>query len=251
VRPPLIYGDVVRPGPVTVEWARGAHARTRRPVKAILTGPVTLLRWSFAPDDRPPDETCAQIALAIRDETVDLETAGIRIVQLDEPALREGLPAHAEDVHAYLDWAVGSFRLASCGLRDDTQVHAHVCYADFDDFLDVLQSLDVDVLSVEAARSGMGLLGALNGGWRGGIGPGVHDVHAPGVPPTEEIVERLRRALAVLGPEQLWVNPDCGLKTRRWQEVVPALENMVEAAAIVRAELAGRWPAQPRRASGA
>ena len=282
VRPPIVYGDVARRGPMTVEWTRAAQARTDRPVKAILTGPVTLLRWSFARDDQPADLTCAQIALAVRDEAVDLERAGLRIVQIDEPGLPEGLPPHRADWDAYLDWAVGSFRLASCGLRDRTQLHSHICYVGLDDLVEVLAALDADVLSVSSTRSGSRVLDAVTtvstkpaaeastppgagastapaaaasttpgagAGWPGQLGPGLWDVHAPAVPGVAELTDRLRRALAVLGPERLWVNPDCGLKTRRWSEVAPALTNLVRAAAAVRAELPAGPPASRPEAS--
>jgi 5-methyltetrahydropteroyltriglutamate--homocysteine methyltransferase len=252
-RPPLIHGDVTRTGPVTVEWARAAQARTGRPVKAVLPGPVTLLRRSFARDDQPAGATCAQLALAVRDEVVDLERAGLRVVQLDEPALPAGLPAHRADGDAYLDWAVGCFRLASCGVSDRTQVHAHVCHAGTrawsrwtpGDTLEVLAALDADVLSLGAGGQGAHLLDALGDGeWPTQLGPGLWDVRAPAVPGVADLVVRLRRALAVLGPERLWVTPGCGLATRRWEEVGPALANLARAAATVRAELAGDGAAQ-------
>jgi 5-methyltetrahydropteroyltriglutamate--homocysteine methyltransferase len=247
VRPPIVYGDVSRHGPMSVEWARAAQARAVRPVKAILTGPVTLLRWSFARDDQAADLTCAQISLAVRDEAADLERAGLPIVQIDEPALPAGLPLHRADRDAYLNWAVGCFRLAAGGLGDRTQLHSHVCYADIGDMVEVLAALDADVLSVEATRSGLRVLDEVAAtGWSGQLGPGLWDVHAPSVPTVTELTERLRRALAVLGPERLWVNPDCGLKTRRWSEISPALANLVRAVATVRAELGAEVPGTPR-----
>ncbi|HKE99077.1 MAG TPA: 5-methyltetrahydropteroyltriglutamate--homocysteine S-methyltransferase [Actinomycetes bacterium] len=236
-RPPIVFGDVSRRGPMTVEWTRQAQARTQRPVKAILTGPVTMLRRSFARDDQPPEVTCTQIALAIRDEVVDLQAAGIRIIQLDEPALPVGLPPHHTDAGAYLDWAVGTFRLASCGARDETQIHVHVCDGDVDELMEVLEALDADVLSFEAARSDMAVLRALEQvGYRNELGPGVVDARSGHVPTTADILARLRAVLDVLHPEQVWVNPDRGLGARAWDEVVAALTNMVEAARTARAD---------------
>jgi 5-methyltetrahydropteroyltriglutamate--homocysteine methyltransferase len=235
VKPPLIYGDVSRPSPITVGWTGFAQSLTDRPVKGMLTGPVTILQWSFVRDDQPREQTCRQIALAVRDEVADLEAAGTAIVQIDEPALREGLPLHRADWQAYLTWAVAAFRIASSGVADETQVHTHMCYADFDDVIDAIAQFDADVISIEASRSNMDALQAF-GEFRypNGIGPGVWDIHSPRVPTVAEMVALLERALEVLSPGQLWVNPDCGLKTRNWSEVEPALRNLVEAAAIVR-----------------
>jgi 5-methyltetrahydropteroyltriglutamate--homocysteine methyltransferase len=231
VRPPILYGDVARRGPMTVRWTTFAQRCTARPVKGILTGPVTILQWSFVRDDQPRADTCRQIALALRDEVADLEAAGIAVIQIDEPALREGLPLRRRDWPAYLEWAVECFRLASCVVRDETQIHTHMCYADFEDILEAIAALDADVISIEAARSRMALLDAFRRfHYPNAIGPGVYDIHSPRVPSVEEIEALLERALEVIPAERLWVNPDCGLKTRRWAEVEPALRHMVRAA---------------------
>lgn len=236
VRPPILYGDVSRPAPMTLRWITYAQRCTARPVKGILTGPITLLQWSFVRDDQPRAETCRQIALALRDEVADLEAAGIAIIQIDEPALREGLPLRRRDRPAYLAWAVECFRLASCGVRDPTQIHTHMCYADFEDILEAIAALDADVISIEAARSGMQLLEAFQQfAYPNAIGPGVYDIHSPRVPSVEEMEGLLERALATIPAQRLWVNPDCGLKTRRWAEVEPALRHMVTAARRLRA----------------
>ncbi|HEY7037077.1 MAG TPA: 5-methyltetrahydropteroyltriglutamate--homocysteine S-methyltransferase [Thermomicrobiales bacterium] len=235
VRPPIVYGDVRRPGPMTVRWAAFAQSLTERPVKGMLTGPVTILNWSFVRDDQPRAETCRQIALAIRDEVADLDAAGIAAIQIDEPALREGLPLRRADWDAYLAWATAAFRLAAAVARDETQIHTHMCYSEFGDIIDAIAALDADVISIENARSDNELLRVFrHHGYDKGIGPGVYDIHSPRVPSKEEIVANLRATLEVLDPTQVWVNPDCGLKTRRWEEVRPALENMVEAAREVR-----------------
>lgn len=238
VRPPILYGDVARRGPITLRWITYAQRCTTKPVKGILTGPVTLLQWSFVRDDQPRADTCRQIALALREEVADLEAAGIAVIQIDEPALREGLPLRRRDWPAYLDWAVECFRLASCVVRDDTQIHTHMCYADFEDILEAIAALDADVISIEAARSGMALLAAFQRfQYPNSIGPGVYDIHSPRVPSVEEIQHLLEQALAVIPAERLWVNPDCGLKTRRWTEVEPALQHMVTAARQLREQL--------------
>jgi len=240
VKPPIIYGDVSRPGPMTVEWSRYAQSLTGRPVKGMLTGPVTILQWSFVRDDQPRSATCDQIALAIRDEVVDLEAAGIRVIQIDEPAIREGLPLRRAEWPEYLEWAIGSFRLASSGVADSTQIHTHMCYSEFNDIVDAVAAMDADVVSMETSRSRMELLDAFaRFAYPNDIGPGVYDIHSPRVPRDEEMVELLQRAARVIAPEQLWVNPDCGLKTRRWEEVVPSLEGMVRAARRLREEHAG------------
>lgn len=242
VRPPVLFGDVARPAPITLEWTSYAQSRATKPVKGMLTGPVTMLRWSFVRDDQPEADTAAQLALAIRDELVDLQAAGTAVIQVDEPALREGLPLRAEERPRYLAWATRAFRLVVSSADPATQVHTHMCYAQLGDIVDGLGELEVDVVSLEAARSGMALVADLDkASYRGGVGPGVYDVHAPRVPDVTEIETLLRRALEVLGPERLWVNPDCGLKTRRYDEVTPALSHMVAAARLLRAELvAGR-----------
>ena len=235
VKPPIIYGDIARPASMTVTWSRFAQSLTGRPVKGMLTGPVTILQWSFVRDDQPRAETCRQIALALRDEVLDLEAAGIRIVQIDEPALREGMPLHRADWDAYLKWAVECFRLTSSGVSDATQIHSHMCYAEFNDIIGAIADMDADAISIEAARSRMELLDAFAAlEYPSEIGPGVYDIHSPRVPAGDEIVHLLQRASDVLDPGQLWVNPDCGLKTRGWAEVRPALENMVAAARRMR-----------------
>jgi 5-methyltetrahydropteroyltriglutamate--homocysteine methyltransferase len=235
VKPPVIFGDVERPRPMTVRWSAYAQSLTRKPLKGMLTGPVTILAWSFVRDDQPRSLTCRQIALAIRDEVRDLEAAGIRMIQIDEPALREGLPLRAEDRKAYLDWAVESFRIASSGVKDATQIHTHMCYSEFNDIVASIAAMDADVLSVESARSRMELLGAFRAfRYPNEIGPGVYDIHSPRVPSSEEILALLEKALAVLAPGQLWVNPDCGLKTRQWKETEPSLVAMVHAAKTLR-----------------
>jgi 5-methyltetrahydropteroyltriglutamate--homocysteine methyltransferase len=237
VKPPIIFGDVSRPAPMTVEWARYAQSLTTTPVKGMLTGPVTILQWSFVRDDQPRRITCDQIALAIRDEVVDLEAAGIRVIQIDEPAIREGLPLRRADWPAYLAWAVGSFRLAISGVRDETQIHTHMCYSEFNDIIGAVAAMDADVLSIETSRSHMELLGAFaQFKYPNEIGPGVYDIHSPRVPKDQEMIDLLRRAARVIDPSQLWVNPDCGLKTRGWAEVTPSLEGMVRAARQLRDE---------------
>jgi len=240
VKPPIIWGDIRRRGPMTVEWASYAQSRTDRPMKGMLTGPITILQWSFVRNDQPRAVTARQLAFAIRDEVADLEAAGIRVIQIDEPALREGLPLHAGEHKDYLEWAVGAFRLASSGASDETQVHTHMCYGEFNDIIEAIAAFDADVISVEASRSRMELLGAFEDfEYPNEIGPGIWDIHSPRVPETSELVELLVRALDVVPAERLWVNPDCGLKTRRWEEVRPALANLVAAAHEVRARLEG------------
>jgi 5-methyltetrahydropteroyltriglutamate--homocysteine methyltransferase len=230
VKPPILYGDVSRPEAMTVGWWRHAQSLTDRPVKGMLTGPVTILQWSFVRDDQPREETCAQIALAIQDEVLDLEQAGAFAIQVDEAALREGLPLHADEQDAYVRWAVDCFRLATAPVRDETQVHTHMCYSEFGEIIDHIVRLDADVLSIEASRSGMELLGPLgDGAYPNDIGPGVYDIHSPRVPEADEIERLLALAEERVGRARLWVNPDCGLKTRTWDEVLPALRNMVEA----------------------
>jgi 5-methyltetrahydropteroyltriglutamate--homocysteine methyltransferase len=238
VRPPIVFGDVSRPVPMTVEWIEYAQSKTEKPVKGMLTGPVTMLQWSFVRDDQPRSETCEQLALAIRDEVEDLEKAGVGIIQVDEPAIREGLPLRKDRWDEYLEWAVYSFRVATSVVRDDTMVLTHMCYSDFGDIMEHIQAMDADVNLIEAARSRMELLHDWEKtGYTNDIGPGVYDIHSPRVPSTEEMVELLREAARVLRSEQIWVNPDCGLKTRAWDEVEPSLRNMVEAARQLREEL--------------
>ena len=236
VKPPIIYGDVSRPKPMTVRWSTFAQAHTDRPVKGMLTGPVTILQWSFVRDDQPRSETAQQLALAISDEVLDLERAGIRIIQIDEPALREGLPLRRADWGGYLDWAVNAFRLATSRVQDATQIHTHMCYSEFNDVIRVIERMDADVISIENARSGAELLEAFRGyKYPNEIGPGVYDMHSPRVPATEEIAAALERMREVLEDRQIWVNPDCGLKTRGWDETLAALRHVVEAARQLRA----------------
>ncbi|MGV9719060.1 5-methyltetrahydropteroyltriglutamate--homocysteine S-methyltransferase [Nocardia beijingensis] len=235
VRPPILFGDVVRRAPMTVEWIGYAQSLTGKPVKGMLTGPVTILAWSFVRDDQPLAESARQVALAIREETVDLEAAGIRIIQVDEPALRELLPLRAADQPGYLEWSVRAFRLATSGVSDATQIHTHLCYSEFGEVIDAIAGLDADVTSIEAARSHMEVLDDLNAaGFDLGVGPGVYDIHSPRVPSVDEITASLRAALKAIPAERLWVNPDCGLKTRGRTEVEASLRNMVAAAAAVR-----------------
>jgi 5-methyltetrahydropteroyltriglutamate--homocysteine methyltransferase len=240
VRPPILHGDVSRPRPMTVAWAGYAQSRTSQPVKGMLTGPVTMLSWSFVRDDQPLAETAGQVALAVRDEIADLEAAGIRIIQVDEPALRELLPLRRADRDAYLAWAVGAFRLATSGAADATQIHTHMCYSEFGEIIDAIDGLDADVTTVEAARSRMEFIADLTAaGYARGIGPGVWDIHSPRVPDVAEMAEALSLAVSVIGPTRLWANPDCGLKTRGYAETEAALRNLVAAAEQVRAGLAG------------
>ncbi|HVH10439.1 MAG TPA: 5-methyltetrahydropteroyltriglutamate--homocysteine S-methyltransferase [Gemmatimonadales bacterium] len=235
VKPPIIYGDVARPKPMTVRWSTFAQSKTARPVKGMLTGPVTILQWSFVRDDQPRAETAKQLALAIRDEVKDLEAAGIRVIQIDEPALREGLPLRRADWPAYLDWAVNAFRLATASVSDATQIHTHMCYSEFNDVIRVIEKMDADVISIENARSGSELLEAFKEyRYPNEIGPGVYDIHSPRVPTTAEIVQALKRMREVLEDRQIWVNPDCGLKTRAWPETLAALRNLVHAARQLR-----------------
>ena len=238
VRPPILFGDVSRPSAMTVEWIRYAQALTDKHVKGMLTGPVTMLMWSFVRDDQPRSETCKQLALAIRDEVSDLEQAGVEIIQVDEPAIREGLPLRRDRWDEYLDWAVFCFRLSVSSVRDETQIQTHMCYSEFGDIMRQIQEMDADVLLIEAARSKMELLEDWKRtGYENEIGPGLYDIHSPRIPSTEEMAELLRLAAQVLEPEQIWVDPDCGLKTRRYEEVEPSLKNMVAAAKQLREEL--------------
>ena len=237
VKPPIVFGDVSRPGPMTVRWSQYAQSLTAKPVKGMLTGPVTILNWSFVRDDQPRAETCRQIALAIRDEVADLEAAGIAVIQVDEPALREGVPLRRADWPAYLGWAVPAFRLATAGVADATQIQSHMCYVSLGDVLDAVSDMEADVMLLFNARSDAESLDAFRDhGYDKDVGLGVYDIHSPRVPPAEEMAGRLHEAAAVLDPGHLWVNPDCGLKTRRYEETVPALEHMVDAARTLRGE---------------
>jgi 5-methyltetrahydropteroyltriglutamate--homocysteine methyltransferase len=234
-----LFGDVSRPRAITVGWARYAQSLSTRPVKAMLTGPVTILEWSFVRDDLSKAEVCFQIALALRDEIADLQAAGLRVIQVDEPALREGLPLRKAQQPDYLRWSVDAFRLATGIAANETQIHTHMCYADFGDIMWAIREMDADVISMEAARSQMELLEVFRANsYANDIGPGIYDIHSPRVPSEAEMESLLRRVLNVLRPEQVWVNPDCGLKTRKWDEVTPALANMVSAAQKLRLEFA-------------
>ncbi|MEU7701241.1 5-methyltetrahydropteroyltriglutamate--homocysteine S-methyltransferase [Streptomyces sp. NPDC039028] len=238
VRPPVLAGDISRPEPMTVRWTTYAQAQTAKPVKGMLTGPVTMLAWSFVRDDQPLGDTARQVALALRDEVDDLEAAGTSVIQVDEPALRETLPLRAADHAAYLDWATESFRLSTSGVRPGTQIHTHMCYAEFGDIVQAIDDLDADVISLEAARSHMQVAGELaEHGYPREAGPGVWDIHSPRVPSTQEAAALLRKGLEAIPAERLWVNPDCGLKTRGWTETRASLENLVTAARQVRTEL--------------
>jgi 5-methyltetrahydropteroyltriglutamate--homocysteine methyltransferase len=235
VRPPIIYGDVSRPKPMTLDWWAYAQSLTRLPMKGMLTGPVTILNWSFVRDDQPRSATCRQLAFAIRDEVLDLEEAGAAIIQIDEAALREGLPLRKGDWQGYLDWAVECFRITASGVTDATQIHTHMCYSEFNDIIAAIGAMDADVISIETARSKMELLDAFAGyRYPAEIGPGVYDIHSPRVPAVDEMSALLTAAAGRLPAGQLWVNPDCGLKTRKWPEVRLAIENMVTAARAAR-----------------
>ncbi len=235
VKPPIIFGDVSRPAPMTVEWITFAQSLTDKPMKGMLTGPVTILCWSFVRDDLDRSEVCRQIAFAIRDEVLDLESAGIRNIQIDEPALGEGLPIKTKDREVYLRWAVDAFKLATSGVDDSTIIHTHMCYSEFNDIIGSIAEMDADVLSIESSRSKMELLNTFKTfDYPNEIGPGVYDVHSPRVPTEKEIVKLLKKALEYIPPERLWVNPDCGLKTRGWPEVIDSLKNMVGAAKSLR-----------------
>jgi 5-methyltetrahydropteroyltriglutamate--homocysteine methyltransferase len=235
VKPPIIFGDISRPEPMTVKWSQYAQSLTDKPMKGMLTGPITILQWSFVRDDQSKADTAKQIALAIRDEVVDLEAAGLAAIQIDEAAYREGLPLRRADWDAYLDWATRYFRLASSGVADETQIHTHMCYSEFNDIIEAIADMDADCISIETSRSQMELLDAfVQFEYPNEIGPGVYDIHSPRVPDTEEMVRLLDKACRVIPAERLWVNPDCGLKTRGWQEVVPALRHLVDAARELR-----------------
>ncbi|SET59328.1 5-methyltetrahydropteroyltriglutamate--homocysteine S-methyltransferase [Variovorax sp. OV084] len=236
VKPPILFGDISRPKAMTVEWIKYAQSLTQKPMKGMLTGPVTILNWSFVRDDQPRSVSCHQLALAIREEVLDLEKAGVRVIQIDEAALREGLPLRKSQWQEYLDWAVESFRITANGVRDETQIHTHMCYSEFNDIIASIADMDADVITIETSRSDMELLDAFdNFKYPNEIGPGVYDIHSPNIPSQEHIVQLMRKAAERVPAERLWVNPDCGLKTRQWAEVVPALTNMVAAAKTLRA----------------
>ncbi len=235
VKPPLLYGDIARPHPMTVEWIRYAQSLTDKPMKGMLTGPVTLLNWSFVRDDQPRAETCRQLALAIREEVLDLEKAGVPVIQIDEAALREGLPLRRAQWQDYLDWAIDAFRLTANGVADETQIHTHMCYSEFNDILPAIADMDADVITIETSRSDMELLDAFRSfEYPNEIGPGVYDIHSPNIPSEAQMVKLMERAAERIPAERLWVNPDCGLKTRQWSEVIPALTHMVAAARRLR-----------------
>lgn len=235
VKPPILFGDISRPKAMTVEWIKYAQSLTDKPLKGMLTGPVTILNWSFVRDDQPRPQSCYQLALAIRDEVQDLEAAGVNIIQIDEAALREGLPLRRSEWSDYLSWAVESFRIAANGVRDETQIHTHMCYSEFNDIIESIADMDADVITIETSRSNMELLDAFdNFQYPNEIGPGVYDIHSPNIPSEAHIVELMQKAAKRIPAERLWVNPDCGLKTRTWEEVVPALKNMVSAAKALR-----------------
>ncbi|MFV7760601.1 5-methyltetrahydropteroyltriglutamate--homocysteine S-methyltransferase [Shewanella algae] len=238
VKPPLIYADVTRPKAMTVDWAEYAQSLTDRPVKGMLTGPVTILHWSFAREDISREQIATQLALAIRDEVVALERAGIGIIQIDEPAFREGLPLKCSDWAHYLDWAVAAFKLSAAGVRDETQIHTHMCYSEFNDTIAAIAAMDADVITIETSRSRMELLNAFEDfDYPNEIGPGVYDIHSPNIPTVEAMVSLIEKAAQKIPVRQLWVNPDCGLKTRNWEEVEPALKNMVDATRELRRRL--------------
>ncbi len=238
VKPPILYGDVMRPKAMTVDWIKYAQSLTTKPMKGMLTGPVTILCWSFVRDDQPRSVTCKQIALALREEVKNLEEAGIGVIQVDEPAIREGLPLRKSNWEDYLRWAIDCFRLTTSGVKDETQIHTHMCYSEFNDIIEWIAKMDADVISIEASRSKMELLKAFKDfEYPNEIGPGVYDIHSPRIPSKEEIKSLIRKAIEVISLENLWVNPDCGLKTRNWEEVIPSLRNMVEAAKELREEI--------------
>jgi 5-methyltetrahydropteroyltriglutamate--homocysteine methyltransferase len=235
VKPPIIYADVSRPKPMTVYWTAFAQSLTQKPMKGMLTGPVTILQWSFVRDDQPRKDTCTQIALAIRDEVSDLEKAGISVIQIDEPAIREGLPLRKADWNEYLQWAVRAFRIASSKVKDETQIHTHMCYSEFNDIIQNIADMDADVITIETSRSQMELLDAfVDFKYPNEIGPGVYDIHSPRVPTVDEMLTLLEKAVKLLPARNLWVNPDCGLKTRKWPETEAAMVNMIQAARQLR-----------------
>ena len=235
VKPPIIFGDIERPQDITVSWTGFAQSLTDKPVKGMLTGPVTMLNWSFVRDDQPLADTCYQLALALRDEVLALEQAGVKIIQIDEAALREGLPLRRSEWPTYLDWSLTAFQLAANGVRDETQIHTHMCYSEFNDIIESIAEMDADVITIETSRSDMELLDVFESfEYPNEIGPGVYDIHSPNIPSMESILQLMRQAQQRIPAERLWINPDCGLKTRQWREVIPALENMQQAARMVR-----------------
>ncbi|MDO6825215.1 5-methyltetrahydropteroyltriglutamate--homocysteine S-methyltransferase [Marinobacter sp. 1_MG-2023] len=241
VKPPILFGDISRPNAMTVDWIKYAQSLTDKPMKGMLTGPVTILNWSFVRDDQPRRDTCLQLALAVREEVQDLEKSGVGIIQIDEAALREGLPLRESDWNAYLEWAIEAFRISANGVRDDTQIHTHMCYSEFNDIIGAIARMDADVITIETSRSAMELLDAFKGfEYPNDIGPGVYDIHSPNIPQTEQVTNLMEKAAERIPAERLWVNPDCGLKTRRWEEVIPALKAMVAAARELRTQNKGK-----------
>lgn len=238
VKPPILFGDISRRNPMTVDWVLYAQSLTKKPMKGMLTGPVTILNWSFVRDDQPRAQSCYQLALAIREEVLDLEKAGVRVIQIDEAALREGLPLRKSQWKDYLDWAVESFRITANGVQDATQIHTHMCYSEFNDIIAAIADMDADVITIETSRSDMELLDVFDDfKYPNEIGPGVYDIHSPNIPTQEHIVQLMKKAARRIPAERLWVNPDCGLKTRQWSEVIPALTHMVAAAKALRASV--------------
>ncbi|HEA51211.1 5-methyltetrahydropteroyltriglutamate--homocysteine S-methyltransferase [Marinobacter antarcticus] len=236
VKPPILFGDITRPNAMTVDWIRYAQSLTDKPLKGMLTGPVTILNWSFVRDDQPRRDTCLQLALAVREEVQDLENAGVGIIQIDEAALREGLPLRQSDWNGYLEWAIEAFRISANGVGDDTQIHTHMCYSQFNDIIGAIARMDADVITIETSRSNMELLDAFKGfEYPNDIGPGVYDIHSPNTPKAAQVTSLMKKAAERIPAQRLWINPDCGLKTRRWEEVIPALEAMVAAAKELRA----------------
>jgi 5-methyltetrahydropteroyltriglutamate--homocysteine methyltransferase len=239
VKPPILFGDISRPTAMTVDWTLYAQSLTSKPMKGMLTGPVTILNWSFVRDDQPRSSSCYQLALAIREEVLDLERAGVRIIQIDEAALREGLPLRRSEWEEYLGWAVDAFRITANGVNDETQIHTHMCYSEFNDIIAAIAAMDADVITIETSRSDMELLSAFDAfDYPNEIGPGVYDIHSPNVPTKQQMIDLMKKAAEKIPVGRLWVNPDCGLKTRGWEEVLPALENMVSAAQQLRAQMA-------------
>jgi 5-methyltetrahydropteroyltriglutamate--homocysteine methyltransferase len=238
VKPPILFGDISRPKAMTVEWTRYAQSLTDKPMKGMLTGPVTILNWSFVRDDQPRSVSCYQLALAIREEVLDLEESGVSIIQIDEAALREGLPLRQSQWQEYLSWAIDAFRISANGVADATQIHTHMCYSEFNDIIAAIAEMDADVITIETSRSDMELLDVFDDfNYPNQIGPGVYDIHSPNIPSVAQIVGLMEKAAERIPIERLWVNPDCGLKTRHWDEVLPALKNMVAAARTLRATI--------------
>ncbi|MBK1874728.1 5-methyltetrahydropteroyltriglutamate--homocysteine S-methyltransferase [Marinobacter sp. 1-3A] len=252
VKPPILFGDITRPNAMTLDWTKYAQSLTDKPMKGMLTGPVTILNWSFVRDDQPRKDTCLQLALAVREEVQDLEKAGVGIIQIDEAALREGLPLRQSDWNTYLEWAIEAFRISANGVQDDTQIHTHMCYSEFNDIIGAIARMDADVITIETSRSAMELLDAFKGfEYPNDIGPGVYDIHSPNIPRVEQITDLMNKAAERIPAERLWVNPDCGLKTRRWEEVIPALKAMVAAARELRGQIAEREVAEQELAEAA